>query len=128
VNYLLDTHAVLWVVESSPRLSPKVRALAKAHAADAFAVAAISLVEIARKAHAGEIELAPDPARWLDDLSHRFQILPLTPAIAWRSVGLERELRDSADRMICATALEHKLTLLTQDKEIARWSGVPVLW
>jgi len=128
VNYLLDTHAVLWVVESSPRLSPKVRALAKVHPTEAFAVAAISLLEIARKAHTGEIELAPDPARWLDDLSQRFQILPLTPAIAWRSVGLEWEHRDPADRMICATALEHKLTLVTQDKEIARWRGVPVLW
>lgn len=128
MNYLLDTHAVLWVAESSPRLSAKVRTLAKAHAADAFAVAAISLLEIARKAHTGEIALVPDPARWLDDLSQRFQILPLTPAIAWRSVGLKWEHKDPADRLICATALEHKLTLVTQDKEITRWRGVPVLW
>ncbi len=128
VNYLLDTHAVLWIVEASPRLSPKVRALAKTHRADALAVAAISLLEIARKAHAGEIVLAPDPAVWLEDLSHRFQILPLTPAIAWRAVGLEWEHKDPADRLICATAIEHKLTLVTQDKEIARWRGVPVLW
>ncbi len=128
VNYLLDTHAVLWIAESSSRLSPKVRALANAHSSNAFAVAAISLLEIARKAHHGEIELAPDPALWLEDLSHRFQILPLTPAIAWRSVGLKWEHKDPADRLICATALEHKLTRVTQDKEITRWRGVPVVW
>ena len=128
MNYLLDTHAVLWIVEASPRLSPKIRALARTHNADAFAVAAISLLEIARKAHTGEIGLAPDPASWLEELSHRFQILSLTPAIAWRSVALEWEHKDPADRLICATALEHKLTLVTQNKEITRWRGVPVLW
>ena len=128
MNYLLDTHAVLWIVESSPRLSPKIRALAKTHRSDAFAVAAISLLEIARNAHTGEIDLAPDPAVWLEDLSHRFQILPLTPAIAWHAVELEWEHKDPADRLICATAIAHKLTLVTQDKEITRWRGVPVLW
>ena len=128
MNYLLDTHAVLWIVESSPRLSPKIRALARSHRSDAFAVAAISLLEIARKAHTGEIDLAPDPAVWLEDLAHRFQILPLTPAIAWRAVELEWAHKDPADRLICATAIEHKLTLVTQDKEIARWRGVPVFW
>ena len=115
MNYLLDTHVVLWIVESSPRLSPKIRALPRTHRSDALAVAAISLLEIARKAHTGEIDLAPDPAVWLEDLAHRFQILPLTPAIAWRAVELEWEHKDPADRLICATAIEHKLTLVTQD-------------
>jgi len=36
--------------------------------------------------------------------------------------------QDPADRLVCATALEHKLTLVTQDKEITRWRGVPVIW
>lgn len=107
--------------------SPALAVTSKAHPADAFAAAAISLLEIARKAHTGEIELVPDPARWLDDLTHRFEILSLTPGIAWRSVGLEWEHRDPADRVICATASEHKLTLVKQDKEITRWRGVPVL-
>lgn len=128
MKYLLDTHAVLWIAESSPRLSPKVRTLAAHSDADAFGVAAISLLEIARKAHTGEIDLQPDAASWLDDLAHRFRILPLTPAIAWRSVQLDWEHKDPADRLICATALEHKLTLVTHDKEITRWQGVPVLW
>lgn len=128
MKYLLDTHAVLWIAESSSRLSPKVRTLAEKSDADDFGVAAISLLEIARKARTGEIELIPDPATWLDDLAHRFRILPLTPGIAWRSVELDWAHRDPADRLICATALEHKLTLVTHDQEIIRWGGVPVLW
>jgi PIN domain nuclease of toxin-antitoxin system len=128
VKFLLDTHAVLWIAESSPRLSPKVRALAAKGAADDFAVAAISLLEIARKARSGEIDLAPDPAAWLEDLGYRFQVLPLTPRIAWRAVELDWSHRDPADRLICATALEHKIPLVTHDLEITRWGGVPVIW
>jgi PIN domain nuclease of toxin-antitoxin system len=128
MKYLLDTHAILWVAESSPRLSSKVRVLASRSDSDDFAVAAISLLEIARKAHTGEIDLQPDASTWLDDLAHRFRILPLTSQVAWRSVQLDWEHRDPADRLICATALEHNLTLVTQDKEITRWQGVSVFW
>lgn len=128
VKYLLDTHAVLWLAESSPRLSVRARALTQVHEADAFGVAAITLLEIARLAHHGEITLAPDPVDWLDDLAHRFTVLPVTPAIAWRTVSLDWAHKDPADRLICATALEHKLTLLSNDREIIRWGGVPVLW
>ena len=128
MKFLLDTHAVLWIAESSPRLSAKVQALAIKADADDFGVAAISLLEIARKAHTRKIDLNPDPGTWLDDLAHRFRVLPLTPKIAWRSVQLDWAHRDPADRLICATALEHKLTLVTHDQEIRRWGGVAVLW
>mgnify|MGYP001583795169 CR=1 FL=1 len=128
MKYLLDTHAVLWIAESSTLLSPKARALAGSCDADDFGVAAISLLEIARKAYTGEIDLKPDAATWLDDLAHPFRILPLTPRIAWRSVQFDWPHKDPADRLICATALEHKLTLVTHDKEIKRWGGVAVLW
>jgi PIN domain nuclease of toxin-antitoxin system len=36
--------------------------------------------------------------------------------------------RDPADRLICATALEHKIPLVTHDLEITRWGGVQVVW
>jgi PIN domain nuclease of toxin-antitoxin system len=128
MKFLLDTHAVLWITESSPRLSPKVRTLAGKCDAEDFVVAAISLLEIARKARTGEIDLSPDAGTWLEDLAHRFRILPLTPKIAWRSVQLDWGHKDPADRLICATALEHKLTLVTHDQGITRWGGVAVLW
>lgn len=128
MKYLLDTHALLWITEGSPRLSPRVRHLAQTHGAERFALAAITLLEVARLAKSGEIALAPDPQDWLDDVSQRFQVLPLTAAISWRAVDFDWAHKDPADRLICATALEHKLTLVSNDKVIARWGGVPVLW
>jgi PIN domain nuclease of toxin-antitoxin system len=85
-------------------------------------------LEIARLGRAGEVDLKPDPAGWLEDLPLRYDILPFTPAIAWRTVNLDWTHKDPADRLICATALEHNLTLITNDREITRWGGVPVLW
>lgn len=128
MKYLLDTHALLWITEGSPRLSPRVRHLAQSHGAESFALAAITLLEVARLAKNGEIALAPDPQDWLDDVSQRFQVLSLTAAIAWRAVDFDWAHKDPADRLICATALEHKLTLVSNDKVITRWGGVPVLW
>ncbi len=128
MKYLLDTHAVLWIAENSSRLSGVVARLVQAHPATDFGVAAITTLEIARLGRAGEVDLKPSPAEWLEDMPHRFSILPLTPTIAWRCVSLEWAHKDPADRLICATALEHKLTLITNDKEITRWGGVPVFW
>jgi PIN domain nuclease of toxin-antitoxin system len=125
---LLDTHALLWIAAGSRRLSDPVRRLVQARPPADFAAAAISLLEIARLAHCGEVDLGPQPAEWLDEMPHRFTVLPLTPGIAWRSVSLDWTHKDPADRLICATTLEHKLTLVTNDKEIIRWGGVPVLW
>lgn len=128
MKYLLDTHAVLWITQDAPRLSGRVRTLAKKHEAESFGLAAITLVEITRLIKSGAIAPNSDPVDWLEGLARRFQVLPLTPAIAWRTVNLEWSHRDPADRLICATALEHHLTLITQDREIMRWGGVPVLW
>lgn len=128
MRYLLDTHAVLWSASDSIRLSATVRRLLKERPPADFGVAAITLLEIARLGRAGEVDLKPDPAEWLEDLPQRCTILPFTPAIAWRTVNLDWSHKDPADRLICATALEHHLTLITQDREIIRWGGVPVLW
>ncbi len=128
MKYLLDTHALLWIAEGSTRLSAKVRTLAQREEAASFGFSAITLLEIARLAKTGEIGLEPDAADWLEDISHRFQMLPLTPAISWRAVNFDWPHKDPADRLICATALEHKLILVTSDREITRWAGVSVLW
>lgn len=128
MKYVLDTHAALWIAEDSDRLSPRVRALARSQAAGALGIAAISLLEIARKVHDGEITHRIDPAAWLAELAVQFETLPLTPQIAWQSVGLDWAHRDPADRVIVATTQCHGRILVTHDKEIARWGGVPVFW
>lgn len=56
---------------------------------------------------------------WLDELSLGVRTLPLTPAIAARAVALpDGSPRDPADRIIFATAVEHRLRLVTRDRRM----------
>jgi PIN domain nuclease of toxin-antitoxin system len=58
--------------------------------------------------------------------------LPVTPAIALRAAFLDwntggKPHRDPADRHIVATAIEHRLPLLTCDRKIHQLIGMPAL-
>jgi len=93
-----------------------------------FVIAYVTLVEAVRLLHSGKLTFTEKPLEWLRDLSTRFMPQLPTSDIAWRSVSLDWEHRDPADRLICATALEHGLTLIMRDTIITGWGGVPILW
>jgi len=128
MKYLLDTHAAIWAYEKDPRLPQGVRVLIDTQPQKDFVIAYVTLVEIARLLHSAKLVFAKEPLQWLRDLSARFVPQLPTADIAWRSVSLDWEHRDPADRLICATALEHGLTLITRDQIITEWGGVPILW
>jgi len=128
MKYVLDTHAAIWAYEEDPRLSPRVRELMDERDDEDFVIAHVTLVEIARLLHSQKLTFTANPLKWLRDLSARFEPQAPTPDISWRSVALDWEHRDPADRLICATALEYGLTIITRDRIITEWGGVPVLW
>jgi len=128
MKYLLDTHAAIWAAEKDARLLLRVRELIAERDDEDFAIAYVTLVEAARLLHSGKLTFTKEPIQWLRDLSTRFEPQLPTADIAWRSVSLDWEHRDPADRLICATALEHELTLITCDRVITEWGGVSILW
>lgn len=128
MKYLLDTNTLIWAVANSPLLGKNARQVISNHVASDFAFADITLLEVARLARAKAVRLGDQPQQWMEEVSHRFESLSLTPAIAWRSVNLDWDHRDPADRLICATAIEHQLTIISKDQEIQRWGGVNVIW
>jgi len=128
MKYLLDTHAAIWAYEKDPRLPSRVRSLIEANPKKDFAIAYVTLVEVARLLHSGKLAFSKEPRQWLRDLSLRFAPQLPTADIAWRAVSLDWEYRDPAARLICATALEHGLTLITRDTIITEWGGVPIIW
>jgi len=128
MRYLLDTHAALWAYEGDSRLPQRVRDLLATQPKGEFVIAYVTLVEIARLFRSGKVTPSGDPIQWLYDLAANFTPLVSTVAIVWRSVALNWEHRDPADRLICATALEEGLTVITRNRIITDWRGVPVLW
>ena len=117
---LLDTHALVWLDEASPRLGHSAReAVDAAFRDDALFVSAISFWEVGTLARKGRIRLEMELDRWRQDLvENGLNELPVTGEIAARAALLEPFHGDPADRIIMATALQHSLALLTADARL----------
>ncbi|ELS00051.1 type II toxin-antitoxin system VapC family toxin [Gloeocapsa sp. PCC 73106] len=57
------------------------------------------------------------------------QLLPLTPEVAVLSTRLPGDFHgDPADRLIVASSLVHKVSLVSKDEKIQKWGYLPVIW
>lgn len=117
---LLDTHVLVWLVESSPRLGTQaIEKIDTAFLSGIAAVSAISFWEVGTLVRKGRITLEMDLAAWRDDLVKQgLNELPVTGDIAIRAAGLENFHGDPADRLIAASAVHHSATLVTADARL----------
>jgi PIN domain nuclease of toxin-antitoxin system len=99
--------------------------------ADTLAIADISLWEAAKLVELGRLELSVPLAEFFRlAITPELTVLPVTPAIAERATTLETSgfHKGPVDQLITATALVHKLRLVSDDSRIRQWGGVPMLW
>jgi len=122
---LLDTHALVWVVEGSARLGRRVARLADgALARDRLAVASISFWEIAMLVDRGRLAVESSVHEWrLRVLGLGAQEIPLTGDVAITAARLTDMHGDPADRIIVATCMASAATLVTADDRILAWPG-----
>ena len=125
---LLDTHALLWWVADSGRLSETAyRAIADE--ANEKLVSAASAWEIATKHRLGKLPGADQLALDIPGaIAHQgFEALPITVDDATRAGALPGPLRDPFDRILIAQALARNLVLISIDDHFDRY-GVRRLW
>ena len=122
---LLDTHALIWVVEGNGRLGRRASRLVDAELqADHLGVASISFWEIAMLVKRGRLTVEPSVDQWrLRVLGLGVEEIPLTGDVAISAVRLPDLHHDPADRFIMATAMATGATLVTADDRILRWPG-----
>ena len=121
---LLDTHALIWAIEDSRRLSAAARSIiVDAH--NIVLASAISGWEIAIKKAVGRLS-APDDLEEAIEAAG-FTKRSITFADARRVGGLPAHHRDPFDRMLVAQALEDAVPILTRDPAIVRY-GVQTIW
>lgn len=123
---VLDTHALVWLLQGSPRLGPQSRAQIEAAAAtDCAFVAAISVWEIAMLVAKGRLALDREVGDWIAAALSLpgLRLAPLDPRVAVDATRLPGEIHgDPADRMIVATARQRTATLITDDQLVLQYS------
>jgi len=127
INYLLDTHVVLWFAKNSPELSDKAKNAILDIAADKY-VSIASAWEVAIKLGTEKLKLAgglPEFYRIID--SNGFLTLPIEREYLLQMSNLPDYHKDPFDRLILSTAITENMTLITIDSNIHQYN-LSLLW
>ena len=112
MNYLLDTHILIWALENNSALSQKARDVI-IDGANVIYVSTASVWEISIKQAIGKLTV---PDNLLDELEiHRFTLLNITYEHAELAGQLPFLHRDPLDQMLIAQAKVEKLTLISNE-------------
>jgi PIN domain nuclease of toxin-antitoxin system len=122
MRLLLDTNALLWLLDGDPRLGASAQVTVQQ--ADPLAVSVASLWEIAIKVSIHK--LAPIPGLHEAILNLGFERLPIADTHLVALQDLPPLHRDPFDRLLICQALVERLTILTADGAFTRYA-VPVL-
>lgn len=121
---LLDTHALLWALDASPRLSATARDVIE-DTGNIILVSVVSAWEIEIKKVLGRLD-APD------DLETAIEAAGfLKRLVTFADVGylgaLPAHHKDPFDRMLVAQAIAEGVPLVSSDPQIARYP-IQVIW
>lgn len=133
MNYLLDTHALIWAIKERKKLSHTVIQVLE-NADNSIFVSAISFWEIALKFSVGKLELRnilpeefPDAA-----IQIGFQLISLSPnESASHHRLMLTDHKDPFDRMLIWQAIQRNLVFISNDNNIAQYgpaAGLKSLW
>lgn len=129
---LLDTHALIWWISDIYKIPPKARQVIRQEEKNSqIGISSISIWEICMLVKKGRLKLSIDLDLWLEKVESLpvLTFIPVDNYIAKTSVSLDSDnLKDPADRIITATALQSGLTLVTGDQKIRRSGLVKTLW
>ena len=128
MRLLLDTHALIWWLNDSPKLSQGARAAMTASDNDVL-VSAATAWEMATKVRRGKLPEAVHVVADFVGLLDRegFEPLPITLRHALTAGQLGGEHNDPFDRMIAAQTMIEGLQVVTIDQAIAAL-GAGVVW
>jgi PIN domain nuclease of toxin-antitoxin system len=116
VNFLLDTHVLIWWTEGSPKLGKRAKKSLLYLEAVVW-VSAASIWEISIKAAAGRLDPFDPPEAWMPILVNELRVRSLS--ITFEHAAAVRHLplhhNDPFDRILIAQAQCENLTLLTAD-------------
>ena len=127
MRWLLDTQALIWLIDDPALLSGPARACLSESPLDVL-VSAASIWEIAIKRSIGRLELPVSSARLLELARESgVPILDVRGEHAARVEELPFHHRDPFDRLLAAQAMVEGLTIVSSDAIFDRY-GVARVW
>jgi PIN domain nuclease of toxin-antitoxin system len=126
---LLDTHALVWLAADQDQLTDRGKAVIRRSAGRLF-MSAISSLEIALLVKRSRLALPLAPERFVAESlrHHGITEMPVDSTIAMAAAALPDIHNDPFDRILAATALVHRLELLSKDTVLPRYPGLSVVW
>jgi PIN domain nuclease of toxin-antitoxin system len=131
VNLLLDSHTLLWLMQSNPNLSSPAAKLI-ADPANRLYLSMASIWEIGIKSGLGKMGLSVPYATFLDAAINGYGliVLPITTddCVRYESLAFpDPQHRDPFDRMIITHAIRDVLAIVSADTALDCY-GVTRLW
>lgn len=132
-EFVTDTHALLWHIFQSERLSPKAAKIfnqADNNEVRIFIpnIVLVELVYLVEKARIPEKSI-DNLIKLLEKNPINYQLVQIELSTIRAMQSISRQLiPDMPDRIIAATALELGLPLITKDQKITEANVVEVIW
>ena len=127
MKYLLDTQALIWTLESDPRLSHAASTAIK-DVQNVLYASIVSLWEITIKRSLGKLTIKTS----LDDIEQelpriQIRLLPVEVAHLKTLSSLPYHHKDPFDRLLISQAIAEQTTILSSDTKFPEYS-VKLLW
>lgn len=132
MNYLLDTHTLIWSILDVKKLSPKSRKII-GDRQNLILVSAVNFWEISLKFSLGKLKLRgimPDEIPELA-VESGFELITLSPEETASYHNLKGNWhRDPFDRMLIWQAIQQDLILISKDEAMKKYSedGLKAVW
>ena len=126
-GYLLDTHVAIWFLTGDTLLSQTADQIISEDVNRIY-VSVISAWELAIKISIGKLRFPGNAAGFIQAVQDNdITILPIMPSHLAVYESLPMIHRDPFDRLLIATAIDEQISLISADKNIARYD-VPLIW
>lgn len=132
MNYLLDTHTLIWAITEPQKLSEKARILIESPE-EHILVSAITFWEISLKHSLQKLHLENIAPNDFPELCEQMdiEVLALEPEICASYHQLAAKYhKDPFDRMLIWFAKYHKLAIISKDETVKLYEseGISVVW
>lgn len=127
MNYLLDTHTLIWFLEDNPKISKKADNLIKDKNNNIY-VNVISFWEMAIKLSIGKLKL-PEPFHIIIQKTKNIdiEILQLHTDYILKIENLPFHHKDPFDRILVTTAITEQLPIISIDEKFDKYE-VKRIW